>query len=174
MKLAWIALAVAAFPESASAEIATSGADKFELTNTVVIPQKPEVVWRALIALPQWWDPAHTYSGKARNLSLSAKAGGCFCEIIPEDGSQIEHGRVVYLRPNKALRLYAALGPLQSLAVMGNLSWTLKAVEGGTELRQSYLVFGNVDGGLGALSSPVNSVMTLQFDRLTAYASQAK
>lgn len=170
MKLASIAAVAALLSTSANAEVVTSAADKFELTSNVVVPQKPERVWRALLALPQWWDAAHTYSGKARNLSLSAKAGGCFCEINPEDGSQIEHGRVVYVRPNQALRLYAALGPLQSLAVVGNLTWTLKAVDGGTELRQTYLVFGNVDGGLGALASPVNSVMSSQFDRLAAFA----
>lgn len=174
MKLVPITVALALLSSAANAEIVTTGSDKFELTNTAVIPQKPEVVWRALLALPQWWDPAHTYFGKARNLSLSAKAGGCFCEIDPEDGAQIEHGRVVYVRPYKALRLYAALGPLQSLATIGNLTWTLKAVEGGTELRQTYLVFGNVDGGLAALASPVNSVMSSQFDRLAAFAKVQK
>lgn len=158
----------------AQAQVATSGSDWFELSNRAVVAAKPETVWRALLALPKWWDGAHTYSGKASNLSLAAKAGGCFCEVIPEDGSQIEHGRVIYLRPAKALRLSAALGPLQSLAVTGTLTWTLTPVDGGTELKQTYVVAGRAEGGLSALGSPVNSVMTSQFDRLVAYATKAK
>ena len=174
MKLAAVLLPglIAATP--AQAEIVSAGDDWFELSNASVIPQKPEAVWRTLLSLPTWWDGAHTYSGKAANLRLEAKAGGCFCETIPADGSQIEHGRIVYLRPNAALRLYAALGPLQSLGVTGNLTWTLKAVEGGTELRQSYIVAGHMEGGLSTLATPVDSVMTLQFGRLVALASDTK
>lgn len=169
-----IAMVGLALATPAMADVSSSGADGFVLTNSAIVPQPPQRVWRALVALPKWWDPAHTYSGKASHLSLSAKAGGCFCETIPSDGSEIEHGRVIFVRPNKALRLYAALGPLQSFAVVGNLSWTLKAVEGGTELRQTYLAYGKAEGGLSALASPVNSVMTIQFDRLVAHASRAK
>lgn len=172
----WIVLAVAglALATPAHAEVAAAGNDWFELSNTAVVPAKPETVWRALLAIPKWWDAAHTYSRKASNLSLAAKAGGCFCEIIPEDGSQIEHGRVIYMRPGKALRLTAALGPLQSQAVAATLTWTLKPVDGGTELKQTYVVAGHAAGGLSSYGSPVNSVMTLQFDRLVAYATKLK
>ncbi len=158
----------------AHGEVGASGNDSFALSNTTVIGAKPDAVWRALLQLPKWWDGSHTYSGSAANLSLSAKAGGCFCEVDPKDGSQIEHGRVVYVRPAQALRLSAALGPLQSQAVVGTLTWTLKPVEGGTELKQTYLVAGHAEGGLSALASPVNSVMTLQFDRLAAFAAKAR
>lgn len=174
MRSTLIAIAGLAAAAPAFAEVSSSGADGFVLSNSAIVPQPPQVVWRALVALPKWWDPAHTYSGKAGNLALSAKAGGCWCEFVPADGSEIERGRVVQVRPNHALRVYAALGPLQSMAVVGNLAWTLKAVDGGTELRQTYLVYGRADGGLAPLASPVNAVMTTQFDRLVAYASRRK
>lgn len=179
MKLAFairsgLVLSGLALAGPARADIVSSGADWFELSNTATVPQTPDVVWRALLALPKWWDAAHTYSGKAQNLSLTPKVGGCFCEIIPEDGSQIEHGRIVFLRPKSALRLYAALGPLQALGVTGNLTYTLKLVDGGTELRQTYIVTGHMAGGLSALAGPVSSVMGLQFGRLAAYAADRK
>ena len=41
--------------------------------------------YRRFVALPAWWDPAHSYSGKASALSFDPKAGGCWCERL-DDG----------------------------------------------------------------------------------------
>jgi uncharacterized protein YndB with AHSA1/START domain len=172
MKPIMIAVAALVFASPAGAEIVSASDTAFELSNSRVVAQSPDNVWRALLALPAWWDPAHTYSADARNLRLEAKAGGCFCEVIPKEKAEVEHGRIVYLRPGKALRLFAALGPLQALPVTGVLTWSLKAVPAGTEVTQTYLVAGSVKGGLGALAVPVDSVMTGQFDRMTAFAAR--
>ena len=42
-----------------------------------------------------WWDPSHTWSGSAKNLTFEPKAGGCFCEKLA-DGGSVQHGRVIY------------------------------------------------------------------------------
>ena len=81
-------------------------------------------VYRELGQGRRWWDPAHTWSGSARNLKLEPKAGGCFCEKLA-DGGSVQHGRVIFAQPGKLLRLEGALGPLQDMAVTGVLSFNL-------------------------------------------------
>ena len=54
-----------------------------------------------------------------------------------KDGGSVQLLQVVYAAPGEGLRLRGALGPLQTEGVDGTLSWTLKAVEGGTSLTQS-------------------------------------
>src|SRR5918911_314155 len=75
-------------------------------------------VYDSLINVGSWWSEKHTYSGDSRNLSIDARAGGCFCEKLPNGGS-VQHMEVVQARPGKLLRLYGGLGPLQGLAAAG-------------------------------------------------------
>ena len=39
-----------------------------------------------------WWNPEHTYSHDAKNLSIDPRPEGCFCEKLPNGGG-IEHLR---------------------------------------------------------------------------------
>ena len=56
-------------------------------------------VYDALVGqIGSWWDPQHTYSGDAKNLSIDARPGGCFCEKLPNGGG-VEHARVIYVAP---------------------------------------------------------------------------
>ena len=56
-------------------------------------------VYDALVGqIGSWWNPEHTYSGDAKNLSIDARPGGCFCEKLPNGGG-IEHARVIYVVP---------------------------------------------------------------------------
>ena len=96
----------------------------FLTSNEVVIQAPPDRVYRALLRVGKWWDPAHTYSGDAEQLQLDARPGGCFCEQIPGKGA-IEHMRVVYVSGNSTLRLAGGLGPLQELGVTCSLTWNL-------------------------------------------------
>ena len=41
----------------------------------------PAQVYAAIGKVGQWWNPAHTFSGKAENLSLALKAGGQACFV---------------------------------------------------------------------------------------------
>ena len=50
-------------------------------------------VYDALVGqIGSWWDPEHTYSDDAKNLSIDARPGGCFCEKLPNGGG-VEHSR---------------------------------------------------------------------------------
>jgi uncharacterized protein YndB with AHSA1/START domain len=160
-----IAAALASAP--ASAEVKSTAANGFEVSSTVTVKASPRDAWEMLVHPGEWWSPQHSWSGKAANLSLDPRAGGCFCEAVPPGGS-VAHGRVLGVWPGKKLVLDAPLGPLQSLAVATRLSWTLRPADGGTEIVQTYTVGGYLPMGGGALAPAVDGVLIEQLGRLKA------
>ena len=123
-------------------ELIESTAAGFLVRNTAVINAPPATVYSALTdGVGSWWDPAHTFSHNARNLSLDAKPGGCFCERLP-DGGGVQHMSVVYASPGKLLRLTGAIGPLQEAALAGTMTWNLLQAGGGTTVELIYTVGG--------------------------------
>ncbi|AHE55724.1 SRPBCC family protein [Sphingomonas sanxanigenens] len=152
------------------AEVVSQDAGRFETASTVQIAAPPEIVWEALIKPNRWWSGDHTWSGDAKNLYLSAQAGGCFCELLPDVKGSVEHGRVMLARPGSELRLFGALGPLQAMAVSGNLHIALKPRDGGTEVTLRYIVGGAIDGDVAALAPAVDGVLVQQLDGLRRFA----
>lgn len=163
---------IAAAAAPASAEVQSVDAAGFALENRATVPVPPAEAWAGLVAIDDWWNPAHSYSGDAANLILEPRAGGCFCERIPQDGGWVEHMRVVHVRPGQTLRLAGGLGPLQGEGVAGSLTWTLRPVPGGTEILQAYVVGGHVGGGAEAFAAPVDRVLAEQLSRLAAALSR--
>jgi uncharacterized protein YndB with AHSA1/START domain len=145
-----------------AAEVKSATAAGFEIENKAVVAATPSETYAMLGRPGLWWSSAHTYSGDAANMSLKLKAGGCFCEKVPAGGGTIEHGRVIHARPGATLRLQGGLGPLQAEAALGTLTWTLKAVAGGTEVTQSYVVGGYIRGGADKLAPLVDQVLAEQ------------
>ena len=168
--LAAIAMLVAA---PASADVVTVASEGFSLSRVETVSVPPEIVYAMLLRPSRWWSPSHTWSGDARNLSIAPEAGGCYCERLPGGGS-VQHGVVVYAQPGKTLRLNASLGPLQGEGVTGALTWILKPVPGGTEIRQTYVVGGYIGGGADKFAAPVDGVMTEQLTRLKAALGKPK
>jgi len=150
---------------AARAEVLKAADTGFVARNTATIAAHPDQVWAALIAPARWWNPAHSWSGKAANFSLDARAGGCFCETLANGGS-VEHQHVVFSNPGQLLRLVGGLGPLQPEPVSAVLTWSLKADGEGTQLTQTYAVSGVVDGGLSGWAAPVDGVIREQLQRL--------
>lgn len=157
----------------ARAEVASATPGGFEVAETVTIDRPIEQVWDVLRSPQKWWDREHTYSGDSANLYLDPQATGCFCEKLPGKGS-IEHARVIYVQPPRALRLSGALGPLQVEGVSGSLSFVLKkAGDGTTELAVSYVVGGYFRQGAEALAPVVDKVLGNQVMRLKQAAEAA-
>ena len=170
----WALGAMAALAGSpALGAVTASGPAGFTVTETAHIAAAPDKVFATLITPARWWSPDHTYSHDAANLSLEARAGGCWCERLPGGGSA-EHLRVVYLAPGKTLRLRGGLGPLQAMAADGVLTWTLAAAADGTDVKVSYAVFGDPAAGLPALVGPVDNVLGQQVVRLKAAAEASR
>jgi len=155
--------AVSAVP--AQAEIVSSSAIHFDIQSRIVVPANPDLTYEMLVNIGAWWSSGHSYSGNAANMRIDAWAGGCFCETYP-DGGTAEHLRVIHAVPGQMLRMSGGLGPLQAEAVTGTLTWTLRPVDGGTEITSRYLVSGHVRGDTGAYAAPVDAVIREQFERL--------
>jgi hypothetical protein len=154
---------IAASP--AAAEIKSSGPNGFVVERSFIVAARPEAVFAQIGRIGEWWDVAHSYSGRAENLRLDLKAGGCFCETLANGGS-VEHMRVVYADPASGIRMQGGLGPLQSEAVTGTLSWSFKTISGGTQVTQRYTVAGQTAGGIASFAEPVDQVLGEQFARL--------
>jgi uncharacterized protein YndB with AHSA1/START domain len=158
--------------EKAAAAVSETHENAFTIETTVLVDATPASTWRELTRVSLWWDPAHTWSGSAKNLKLEPKAGGCFCEKLA-DGGSVQHGRVVFAQPGKILRLQAALGPLQSMAVTGMLSFTLSPDGPGTRITMTYRVAGALTMESAKLAPLVDQVLETQLNRLRDFASRA-
>jgi uncharacterized protein YndB with AHSA1/START domain len=155
------------------ADVVSVDSAGFQVKNILTINSTPDKVYAALPNIGQWWNPEHTYSGKSANLSLQARAGGCFCETLPNGGS-VQHMVVIYAAPGRGLRLNGALGPLQTEAATGVLTLSLKAKGNATELTEIYTVGGWTKGGWSSLAPTVDAVLLDQITRLKAYVETGK
>ena len=162
----FVILAVFALgPASARAEVVDRGPQGFTLKTVVEIAAPADQVYRTLVDIGSWWDREHTYSGEAKNLSIDARPGGCFCEKLTNGGG-VEHGRVTNVAPGILLRLNAALGPLQEMGVAGSLTFQIASGAKGSTVTMTYAVGGYAPGGLEKLAALVDSVMAHQVQLL--------
>jgi uncharacterized protein YndB with AHSA1/START domain len=168
MRRTLLLIAALGLAAPASSAVRSASPQGFALESKVVVAATPEASYAMLAKPADWWNPQHSYSGDSANLQLDARAGGCFCERLPKTAGGVEHMRVVLAWPVRLLRLQGGLGPLQAEGVTGSLTWTLKAVPGGTEITQTYIVGGYVGGGAEKLAPLVDQVMAEQLGRLQA------
>ena len=140
----------------------------------VSVNAPPAKVYEALVGqIGSWWNPEHTYSHDAKNLSIDARPGGCFCEKLPNSGG-IEHLRVVYVASPQVIRFSGALGPLQASGVAGSMTWKLTGDAGSTRLELSYSVGGFIQGGFGKIAPAVEVMLREQLDRLKLFVETGK
>jgi uncharacterized protein YndB with AHSA1/START domain len=158
----------------AQADVVDRSASGFTVKTTVSVAAAPQRVYQDLLNVGAWWDKAHTYSGDAKNMTLAAQPGGCFCEKYA--GGAIEHGRVVFVSPDRLLRLSGALGPLQEMAITGTMTWAIEPAKqgSGSTVTMTYAVGGYAPGGLDKLADIVDMVLAQQVKLLKAYAEESK
>ena len=172
--LATTVLALAAFVPPAHAEVSETGAGSFAIDNAITVAAPPRTVWLALTRPAEWWSDDHTWSGDAANLTLTPQAGGCFCERIPGEGDipldgSAMHGTVIQAVPERALRLSAALGPLQAVPATGILTFTLAAEGPGTVVTLRYAVNGATGFDTAQVAKSVDAVLAAQLEGLRAH-----
>jgi uncharacterized protein YndB with AHSA1/START domain len=168
-----LAIGLCVAPAAHAAVVSVSPAG-FAVRHTATISATPAKVYDTLASqLGAWWHSDHTYSGDAKNMSIDARAGGCFCERL-KDGGSIEHARIVYAAPGVALRMAGALGPLQAHGIGGSLTWKLSPAEGATKLELYYSVGGFMDGGFDKIAPLVDTVLGEQFERLKRFVETGK
>ena len=152
-----------------AAEVKDSSTNGFTIQDSVVIEANPMDVYNSIVKeVGLWWDSAHTFSGSAENLSIDDKAGGCFCEKL-ENGGSVRHLEVVFAEPGKTLRMIGGLGPLQSMAVTGSMTWSLSQTDIGTNVKVIYSIGGYRPEGLQKMAPLVDKVIFEQLTRLKVY-----
>jgi Polyketide cyclase / dehydrase and lipid transport len=156
-------------PRGAAAEVTDVAGGGFGIVEQVHVAAAPAAVYALLITPARWWDSQHSFSGSAANLTLDAKAGGCWCETLANGGSVL-HLTVVQVMPGKSLRLRGALGPLQGMAVEGAMTFSVQGSGTGTDLKVTYVVGGYAKDGFEGLSKAVDRVLGEQVARLKKLA----
>jgi hypothetical protein len=160
----------------AAAEIKSQSETGFVVGHTAEVLGKPDEVWKRLLIPKDWWNPAHSWSGKTDGFYIDAQAGGCFCELLQDkaaDGSikprgSVEHMRVLFTDPGKVLRMSGALGPLQSEAMQGTLTVAMEPLKdgAGTKVSLSYVVGGYMRYKVADIGPAVDAMLGDQFQRL--------
>lgn len=173
MKRLAIMLALTLLATAARAEVTDTSPTGFEIRQSVEIAAPAAKVWAALVAPGRWWNGAHSWSGKAENLTLDPRAGGCWCETFPGGGGA-QHMTVIYLAPGKELRLFGQLGPFQQSGAVNTLDWKIAEKDGHTTVDWTFEAGGYFKGGVAALSAPVDGVLGEQIGRLKRYVETGK
>lgn len=167
-------VATAGMASPVQADVLRTGPGGVIVRTTVEVNAAPEVVYDALTArVGEWWGATNTWSGDARNLSVDARAGGCFCEKLSSGGT-VQHMQVVWAERGTLLRLSGAPGRLQEGAFIGTLSWALTKTAVGTRIEMTFSVAGFAPGGFEAIAPAVDESWSAQVGRLAKYLGPAK
>lgn len=156
-----------------AAEVKALSAQGFQVQHVLRLNAPPAKVWTSLLDIGRWWSSEHTYSGESGNLSIDPRAGGCFCEALPNGGG-VEHMRVAWIAPGQTLRMIGGLGPLQGDGVGGSMTWTLAPREAGSELRLDYVVGGYSVRGFDRYAPLVDGMLAEQLLRFKAWVETGK
>lgn len=156
---------------AAHAEVVDKGAYGFRLKTVQQIAAPPARVYAAIGEWGRWWNGAHSYSGKASNITVTLTPDACLCEALP--GGGVRHGVVALAIPDRQVRLLAALGPMQDEGVAAALTFNLAPKAGGTELTVTYNVGGARDF-LISLAPGIDAVITEAAVRLKTYVETGK
>jgi len=166
-----------AVPVPVAAEVFETRADGFIVRYEVTVPEPKLAVWLALTKPGDWWSSEHSWSGNAKNMTLTPQGGGCWCERVPGEGKDAaefegsaRHGTVLMSAPLRLLRLESNLGPLQSEPARGILTYALKdAPDGGTVIQLEYNVGGSMRYKPAEISKAVDRVLGEQMKLLAAH-----
>lgn len=179
MRTVFAVLAVATLTTTpARAEVTAQSDNGFAVGHTVTVSVDPDAAFAMLRTPAKWWDKDHTWTGSAENLYMDAQAGGCFCELIPNEATtesgapqrtlrgSVQHMQILYVDPGKLLRMSGALGPLQGEAMAGTMTIRLAAIKGGARLTFDYVAGGFMRMPQAEMASAVDAVIGAQASRL--------
>ncbi|MET1161618.1 MAG: SRPBCC domain-containing protein, partial [Pseudoxanthomonas sp.] len=163
--LVLIAAGVACSP--AQARIVDQAPNGFTIENSEWVAADPQTAWKGFLQVGKWWPADHSWWGDASRLSISDKAGGCFCEI--NGAQQAWHMTVTFVDPGKLMRMTGGLGPLQGMGLSGALEWRFAKENGGTRITLWYRAGGYTPDDLGKFVPVVDKVQGLQLGGLAEY-----
>lgn len=149
------------------AELVAASDTHYRQSHSATTTLSPDALWDRLIHPEQWWNPDHSYSGKAQNLSLDPQAGGLWREDW--DGGSVTHGTVVQVIEGKLLRLEAPFGPLQGVGAY--VIWTIQieAADSGSLVTFTEVAIAPPGSALQKLAPAVDQVKAEAMERLTSH-----
>lgn len=154
------------FPVTSNGEVTAAAPTGFLVKRELAVAAPSAKVFSTLIEIGRWWNPEHTFSGDAHNLTVDLKAGGCFCERLANGGS-VRHLEVAFYEPGRVLRMTGALGPLQANGLAGSLTLTVReTTPGNSAIAMSYSVGGFTADGVDKMAAPVDFMLGEQLTRL--------
>jgi hypothetical protein len=157
----------------AHAEVKDQAPNGFTLENSQWVPVDSGAAWKAFVHdVGKWWPADHSWWGDASKLSISEKAGGCFCEI--NGAQQAWHMTVTFVDPGKLMRMTGGLGPLQGMGLSGALEWRFVEEKGGTRITLWYRAGGYTPDDLGKFVPVIDKVQGLQLGGLADYLRKRK
>lgn len=140
----------------------------FQVRIKAHIAAPPAKVYATIVTPSKYWNPVHSYSHNAANLSIDAKAGGCFCEALA-DGGSVQHLTVATVMPGHLLRMRGALGPFQQSGIEGSMSWEVTAAGQETDLVVTYDLGGHMVAGFGDWPQKADGMVSEQVARLKKF-----
>lgn len=153
-------------------EVVSSSPLGFKLNIVKTVNVNSKEAYAQFIKVGEWWNAQHTYFGNSKNLSIEAKAGGCFCEKL--DGKEVLHMTVTYVDPGNEIRMTGGLGPLQMMGAQGGMSWKFIPInDNQTTIIHHYQVSGYSKEGLESLAPIVDKVQTQQVENLVSKIQQS-
>lgn len=158
---------------TARAKVVSESATGFLVTQEVDVAVDPKAAYDGFIQIGRWWNDDHSFSGAARNISIEPKAGGCWCEVLPNGGS-VRHMTVIHANPGALLVFNGGLGPLQFMGVAGSMKVTFKSQGNRTHVSVVYAVGGYDPDNFKEISKGVDAVLGEQMKRYGAFASIGK
>ncbi len=167
-------LALLCIATAAQGEVVDKTASGFLTVHEATVTAPSAIVYAAFVTdVGRWWNPEHTYSNDAANLSIDARPGGCFCEKLANGGG-VQHMTVVYMTPGQAVRMAGGLGPLQGSGLAGSMTWTFSPAASGTKVAISYSVGGYMRGGFDTMAPAVDFVVGDQLSRFKNFVETGK
>ena len=169
MRNSLVVLILCLMSQGALADVVAAGSGGFSLRIETASKASVDESYDAFLEIGRWWDPAHSYSGDAANMSLDISPGGVFLEKL-DSGGFVKHLELVYLNPGKEIRFLGGLGPLQPMGLHGAMTVQFEATDSGSKTIMLYNVSGFSAQGLEMLAPIVDKVQAGQMARHAAYA----
>jgi len=158
-----------------AADVVSAAPGGLVVRSAVEVAATPDAVYEALTSgIAAWWPGSQTWSGNSRNLSMDARAGGCFCEKLSNGGS-VQTMQVVYAEPGALLRLSgSAPGPLQASAAIATQSWQLTKVGTGTRIELTFSVAGYLAIGFDKIAPATDKAFADLLNHLAKHVGTPK
>lgn len=167
-------IATLAGQSAARADVVSAAPGGVVVRTIVEVSAAPDAVYDSLTArVGEWWPATQTWSGNSSNLSIDARAGGCFCEKL-SNGGTVQIMQVVWAERGTLLRLSGAPGRLQESAAIATQSWQLHKTATGTRIEMTFSAAGYLPGGFEKIAPAVDEAYVALVNRLARYIGTPK